>query len=73
MYFTTTVLAALSLGLAVAHPSQYPLTQEPIQATKPSYGAYQGPGKYIIQNEATGTVMDLVHGMSDAGTPIAGW
>jgi len=73
MHFTSTVLAALSLTLTTAHPAQQPLTKEPILATKPSYDAYKGPGKYIIQNEATGTVMDLVHGMSAAGTAIAGW
>lgn len=46
------------------------------QPVAPPNRGYQGPvqpGRYVIKNLQTGTVIDLAAGRSDEGAPIVGW
>lgn len=65
MHFSTlTALVAFSTASAFALPAA--------DNNADIHAPYAGPGKYILQNAATGTVLDLLNGVPGPNTRING-
>jgi len=65
MHFSTlTALAAFSATAAFALPAA--------ENNADIHAPYAGPGNYILQNAATGTVLDLLNGVQGPNTRING-
>lgn len=64
-------LASGALATSIRHHKPKPKPSKPNHPQKKS-SSYRGPGPYYIENQATGTTMDLYNGDAGPDTDITG-